>query len=363
MKTSIRDLMSHLPAAALFMGLLAVSCNKMPPSPGQGSLRWRFSPAVATRSVLEMPDTDAFILTVSNSAHETIYEGPYGRSPESVLVNPGSYTVRAVSRVFDAPEFDTPQFGDEQVVVVKAGASTMVTLECTQLNCGLKLRTGPDFAQACPSGSLRVSSAEGSLDYGHGEERTGYFLPGTLTVYLYDGASSMPILTRALEARQMLTLGIAFPVPSPNHGGGISINVDTLRFWSEEGITVGSGEGDAGVSPGTAYSAAEARLHAGEKGVWVCGFIVGGDLSSSKDGIRFEGPFESMTCLALASRASVREKSSCVAVQLPKGRFREELNLVDHPELLGRKVFLKGDIESSYYGLPGIKDLTDCSFE
>ncbi|MBR4756269.1 MAG: DUF4493 domain-containing protein [Bacteroidales bacterium] len=363
MKTSIRDFTSHLPAAALLLGLLALSCNKMPSSPGQGSLCWRFSSSVATRSVLEVPDTDSFILTVSNSAHETIYDGPYGRSPESILVNPGSYSVRVVSREFNAPAFEAPQFGDEQVVVVKAGTSTLVTLDCTQLNCGLRLRTGPDFVKAYPAGSLRVSSSEGSLDYGSGDDRTGYFLPGALTIFLDDGTSSTPVLTRTLEAREMLTLGIACPDPSTDQGGGISIHLDTLRTWSEEEFSIGSAGGDAGVAPGTAYSASDVRHHAGEKGVWVCGFIVGGDLSSSKNGISFEGPFESMTCIALASRASVTEKASCVAVQLAKGRFRDELNLVDHPELLGCKVYLKGDIEASYYGLPGIKNLTDCSFE
>ena len=69
-----------------------------------------------TRATVDLPDTDAFILTVKNSAGDVLYEGAYGDSPESMLVNPGSYTVKAVSRVFEKPEFSAPQFGDEQVV-------------------------------------------------------------------------------------------------------------------------------------------------------------------------------------------------------------------------------------------------------
>ena len=46
-------------------------------------------------------------------------------------------------------------------------------------------------------------------------------------------------------------------------------------------------------------------------------------------------------------------------MQLPTGSIRDELNLVDHPELLGRKVSLKGDIVEAYYGIPGIKNITD----
>ena len=37
----------------------------------------------------------------------------------------------------------------------------------------------------------------------------------------------------------------------------------------------------------------------------------------------------------------------------------EEMNLVDNPEILGRKVFIRGDIVESYYGLVGLKNITD----
>jgi hypothetical protein len=39
--------------------------------------------------------------------------------------------------------------------------------------------------------------------------------------------------------------------------------------------------------------------------------------------------------------------------------MREGLNLVDNPLNLGRKVLLKGNIVEAYYGMPGIKNLTD----
>ena len=74
-------------------------------------------------------------------------------------------------------------------------------------------------------------------------------------------------------------------------------------------------------------------------------------------------PFESMTCIAIAARSSVSEKASCMSVQLVKGPIREQLNLVENPQILSRKVYLKGDIESSYYGIPGMKNLTEFSFD
>lgn len=364
MKTSVRPFC----LVAAVSGILAaiVSCNKLPSEGGQGTLRWAFSSGIQSRSTVDLPDTDSFILTVTNSANTILYKGYYGDSPESMLVNPGSYTVRAVSREFAEPEFDAPQFGDEQVVVVKAGASTDVLLECVQMNCGLGLRIDPVFSSVYPGGSLSVSSAEGSLDYGYSETRTGFFKPGSLSVILYDGTSSEKLVTRNLEAREILTLGITCPSSGNDSDGGrtsLSIKVDTLRTWSEDEFTIGSGQGDSGVSPATAFSVGQAKSHAGEKGVWVCGYIVGGDLSSSKNGIKFEPPFESMTCIAIAARSSVSEKSSCMSVQLVKGDFREALNLVEHPELIGRKVYLKGDIEASYYGIPGLKNLTEYSFD
>lgn len=43
--------------------------------------------------------------------------------------------------------------------------------------------------------------------------------------------------------------------------------------------------------------------------------------------------------------------------------MRDALNLVEHPELLGKKVYLKGDLETAYYGIPAIKNLKDYSFD
>ena len=144
----------------------------------------------------------------------------------------------------------------------------------------------------------------------------------------------------------------------------MSIKVVTLRIWENEDYEIGTVDvAGAGTDKSRAYGAAQVKDHAGEKGVWVCGYIVGGDLSSSKNGIKFEGPFGSYTNIAIAPRSSVSEKSSCVSVQLTKGPMRDALNLVDHPALIGKKVYLRGDIEAAYYGLPGIKNLTDYSFD
>ena len=60
----------------------------------------------------------------------------------------------------------------------------------------------------------------------------------------------------------------------------------------------------------------------------------------------------------LRSRSSSDDKQTCLSVQLPSGSIRDALNLVDNPALLGKKVQIRGDIVESYYGIPGLKNLT-----
>jgi len=108
-------------------------------------------------------------------------------------------------------------------------------------------------------------------------------------------------------------------------------------------------------------SIAQAKNNIGAEDVWVYGYIVGGDLSSSS--ASFNSPFSSRTNIVIASKSSVTNKSSCLSVRLEKGDVRDELNLVDNPDNLGCEVFLKGNIISSYYGIPGIEKITEFDFK
>ena len=49
-----------------------------------------------------------------------------------------------------------------------------------------------------------------------------------------------------------------------------------------------------------------------------------------------------------------------MSVELSKAAVRSALNLVDNPQNLGRKVFLKG-LVTQYYGLAGLKNVSDFS--
>ena len=350
-----------LPAAALAGACLLASCEAFIPVRPEGRLYLRFCEDVflATRSVTDVPDTNDFILTVLDSKGGEVYRGKYGDSPGSLNVPTGSYTVEAVSIEFDTPRFSAPQYGDRQVVAVSSGSDSYVELICRQLNSGVKLNIAADFLTSYPGGSLHLKSDDGRLLYAFTEKRIAYFNPGNVSLILSDGATDEVLLTRTVESQEVLVLNVSAPPPGTSKQG-ISVSVDTTRNWTVEDFVIGRG-GDKGGTTETAYNVGQARAAAGEEDVWVCGYIVGGDLSSSS--ASFTPPFKSRTNLVLASRSSVTDKASCLSVQLQKGDIRDALNLVDNPDILGMEIFLKGDIVEAYYGIPGLQNITEYRFK
>jgi hypothetical protein len=51
----------------------------------------------------------------------------------------------------------------------------------------------------------------------------------------------------------------------------------------------------------------------------------------------------------------VTNRDDCFVVELPSGKIREGLNLVDKPYILGRAVVVTGKVVEAYYGYPGVK--------
>ncbi len=342
-------------------------------SGGQGELRWIIGDSGSgTRAAAEIPDTNDFILKVSDAGGKILYEGAYGDSPESLLVDAGSYTVAVHSIEFTAPGFSRPVYGDEQVVVVKAGATVTVRLDCVLENAGVRLQVAPDFLTSYPDGVLFLKSGDTRLMYGYSEKRIAYFKPGPISLVLNNRGADEILLTRTLDARTILTLSISAPHGGAAAASSITVAVDTAKVWNHESYVIGgggsgSGSGSGGGSGGgddpgseldNAYSVSQASDHVGEDGVWVFGYIVGGDLSTAGTTVK-TSKLTKPTHLAIAARSTVTAKASCVAVELPKGAVRDALNLVDHPDLIGSRVYLKGSIVASYFGTTGLKSVSD----
>lgn len=349
------------------------ACDDFGITAGQGELRWIIEEGGAnTRSSAEIPDTNDFILRVTDAKGTVLYEGAYGNSPESLLVNAGSYTVSVRSIDFTAPGFSKPQYGDEQVVVVKSGASVTVRLSCTLLNAGIRLQVAPDFLTSFPDGVLFLKSGDTRLMYGYAEKRIAYFKPGTVSLILYDQGKDEVLLSRNLEARQILTLSLSAPYGGSGTAASSSVTVavDTTKNWRSESFAIGGpgGPEDGGGEneddgrdeddPDSAIPVSKVNAHVGEEGVWVYGYIVGGDLSTAGTTVKTSKITKS-THLAIAARSTVTAKTSCVAVELPKGPLRDALNLVDHPDLIGSRIYLKGDLVASYFGTTGLKSVSD----
>ena len=342
-----------------------LSCDMLVGTQDSGELRISFADEqdALTRAGLNIPDTSDFILTVCDAKGDVVYEGKYGDSPEAMSLAPGSYIVGVESSEFPKPAFSAPQFADEQCVVVPSGGTVDVRLMCTQSNCGIRLKISSDFLDAYPDGVLLLKSSFGRLVYGYSEKRIAYFKPGSISLVLSNKGNDEVLMTKVLEAQDVLDLKVEVASSGGSagkpavKGSRISVSVDTTRNWLSGTYVIGGSNSGGGVEIRDALTVAEALKSIGDEDVWVSGYIVGGDLTSSS--ASFSSPFSSRTNILIGPRSSVSDKSSCLSVQLPSGELREGLNLVDNPEILGRKVCLKGDIVEAYYGIPGIKNITE----
>ena len=346
------------------LSVAAVSCGRLgDPHEGEvGYLCVSFDPVgnEITRSSVSIPDTSDFMLTISRSDGGLVYEGLFGNCPESLPVSPGSYIVKAVSEEFTRPAFDSPQFGDEQCVVVKSASKVAVHLVCTQLNAGIDLDISPDFLMYCPEAALFLKSAAGKLMYSYSEKRTAFFPPGELSLVMTSGGVDETLLVREMKASDMLVLKISVAGDSVDETSSLTMAVDTARVWIHDEYVIGGSPGSGGSSSGKdsdVMTVAQAMSSVGKEDVWVSGYIVGGDLTSAS--ASFGQPFKSRTNILVGPKSSTVDRNACVSVQLPAGDVRESLNLVDNPGLLRSRVKLRGDIVESYYGLVGIKNVSE----
>lgn len=316
--------------------------------------------SLPTRAGETVPDTSDFLLTIHSTSGKIIYEGKFGDCPESLEVPSGSYTVKATSSEFTKPAFSSPQYGDEQCIIVPSRAVAYVKLLCHQVNAGVRLNIDRSFLTGCPGGSLFLKSSQGKLMYSYSEKRIAYFSPGQVSLILSEEGVDKTLLSRNLQPQQVLVLGISAAQgngSSQSEGfGGLSVSVDTTRVWTEDEYVIG-GSSNQGSTFENALNVAQAISSAPMEDVWVSGYIVGGDLTSTS--CSFEEPFKSASHLLLGPRSSTTDRSACISVQLPSGSVREDLNLVSNPEKLGTKVWLKGDLVESYFNMPGLKNVEE----
>lgn len=342
---------------------LYVSCLAPVPAVKEPAVLRLTCDVAASKATSDPYDINNYELTLSKGG-KTVWYGLWGERPAEFELDPGDYQIAMASGVFEVPAYECPVYGDSRSVSLAEGQVSEIELVASQRNAGLRLLLSESFVAVYKDGTVFLRSAEGTLAHGYSESRTAYFRPGAVSVLLNHNGKTVTVHTMELLAGEVLTLRLTVgeKMPSALLVSGVSVNVrvDTSRVWSESSY---AWDGSASEGPGStvttpdAVSVSVARGMAGSKDVWVCGYVVGGDLSSAS--CSFEGPFSSRTNLLIADAASCRDRSLCMSVQLAAGDIRNALNLVDNPSMLGRKVWLRGDVVEAYYKIPGLQNLSD----
>lgn len=146
--------------------------------------------------------------------------------------------------------------------------------------------------------------------------------------------------------------------------GSAGVKATTAYAWGDKGDDSGTtpdiptppaGDGDG--SANKPFDASQVIGGATGSNMWVTGYIVGAVNDKSISDAAFTAPFLLKTNILIAATASETDVSKCVPVQLPAGAVRDALNLIDHADLLGKQVTLKGNLEN-YFGQPGLKGVS-----
>ena len=109
------------------------------------------------------------------------------------------------------------------------------------------------------------------------------------------------------------------------------------------------------------YSIAEAKAKEGQTAVWVNGYIVGSFTGTGVNSFTPEPASAKRTVLAIADHQYESAISAIFPVELPIGKLRDEVNLLDNPNNLGKRIIIKGNIEK-YYSAPGLKNPKEFTF-
>lgn len=295
-------------------------------------------------------DTSNFILSIYSQDGSKVYDGKYGKRPESFTVSSGCYNVRLVSKEMGSPEFDNEIVGDSQDIVIEKGKTFTVELLCRQMNAGVRVSFSDAFKKHFPALGLYIQGLDGGIQYSYNEQRFCFFQPGPLDFYLRRQSSDSLLFTRNLNAADMLSFNFEWSENTTR--SNFSVRIDTTRNWQTDRYNPGS------IIPEGALTIEQAKEKLGQKNITVFGYILGGDVKESS--FRTGPPFSVSSNLLLAPSMSERYRNNCFAIELPSGAVRDALNLVVHPHLIGSAITVTGTIVEQYFGYIGMKSTKAC---
>lgn len=182
---------------------------------------------------------------------------------------------------------------------------------------------------------------------------------------LVEGSNWTDFVTTEIALTQFVGQTVTIAVKYVSHAGkslGGTIEIQSIAI--EEGSASGGG-GNTGQGHGTAddpYNVAAGIENQGQDiTAWVQGYIVGAVKNglvtvASNDDVNWSAPFDHQANVVIADDPDCKEISQCIIVNLPNGKpLREQVNLVDHPENLGKSLAVYGTLRT-YYAQPGLRD-------
>ena len=184
---------------------------------------------------------------------------------------------------------------------------------------------------------------------------------------LMEGSNWNDFLTAEISLTDYVGQTVTFAVKyiSTDQKAG-TMEIQSITIQEGTGVTPtppptpGNPEG-TGTADDPYNVAAGIAQQSGQPTAWVHGFIVGsvkdGNTSvSSNDQINWEAPFDLKTNVLIADDPDCREVGLCIIVNLPNNKpLRELVNLVDHPENLGKNLKVLGTLRT-YFGQAGLRD-------
>ncbi len=305
-------------------------------------------------------DSNAYRLCISTSSGVVVYDSSYVGRPETFYVKAGTYKIRVASREFTEPDI-YPLFGQEQSVKAKKDSTLRVAIVSSQLTGGIRFSFTHGFTSWFKGTGIYIKRDSITARYGYGTRHYLYFYPGELSV-IYKNKDGYPSYTppdkpgyedtvlfrRKLKATELVTIALDYDLTKVSKDG-FTFRADTLRIRKDEYFNLG------GIAPYGCNSVWYAQTHIGDT-INLFGYIVGGDASSTT--FTKAKPFTSKTNIVIGAQdwQALREKT--IAVELPNNNIRNELNLVEHPEHLKKPIVIHGVVSDSYFGYPGLKNVT-----
>ena len=301
-------------------------------------------------------DTQEFILRVS-SARSEVFKERIGALPAQITLPVSSYIVEVYSMDFAEPRFEAPFYYGRTIVEVEPDTENEAMIVCAQGNAGVKIVWSNDFSDAFSTYQAHISCTHGYLNYSATEIRTGYFLPGSITISIMADGQTINAGTMSLSAQDMITVNL-HPNSSLSGNLALAMAFDNTLNEREVDIIISPIAPNSETNP---YTVAQAIERQGEDDVWVSGFIVGSKPSVGYDFVN--GQWQN-TNIVIADDIFETNEHNVVFVELSTAALRNNIGITggNNHERLHRQVVIKGNLRT-YQSRAGLRNITDYSLK